>query len=258
MLSLLSVWIAETLVWINVTTNPTAEWVARQITEAFPWNEAPRYLIRDRDGIYGAIVTRRLRAMGIRDKPIAPASPWQNGYAERLIGSIRRECLDAGGCRDVLESTATDVLPKLVAANLADKVDVRQTISIDIRDRHAIAMIVVSRFVGLAGVVDDAVPERDAAPRQLVCELKVVKRADTGSRLDLRGHGTAPATAYPGDRRGRTGWSCRLRATAGAALAVSIDGLRRRTVVPATPAATAKPNTTFTRTDTDRMTRSSL
>jgi transposase InsO family protein len=82
------------LVWINVTTNPTAEWVARQITEAFPWNEAPRYLTRDRDGIYGAIVTRRLRAMGIRDKPIAPAPPWQNGYAERLIGSIRRECLD--------------------------------------------------------------------------------------------------------------------------------------------------------------------
>ena len=57
-------------------------------------DEAPRYLIRDRDGIYGAIVTRRLQAMGIRDKPIAPASPWQNGYAERLIGSIRRECLD--------------------------------------------------------------------------------------------------------------------------------------------------------------------
>jgi len=82
------------LVWINVTTNPTAEWIARQLTEAFPWNEAPRYLIRDRDRIYGAVVTRRLRAMGIRDKPIAPASPWQNGFAERLIGSIRRECLD--------------------------------------------------------------------------------------------------------------------------------------------------------------------
>ena len=82
------------LVWINVTTNPTAEWIARQITEAFPWNEAPRYLIRDRDRIYGTIVTRRLHAMGIRDKPIAPASPWQNGFAERLIGSIRRECLD--------------------------------------------------------------------------------------------------------------------------------------------------------------------
>jgi len=82
------------LVWINVTTNPTAEWVARQITEAFPWDGAPCYMIRDRDRIYGAVVTRRLRAMGIRDKPCAPASPWQNGFAERLIGSIRRECLD--------------------------------------------------------------------------------------------------------------------------------------------------------------------
>ena len=82
------------LVWINVTANPTAEWVARQITEAFPWDEAPHYLIRDRDRIYGSVVTRRLRAMGIRDKPTAPASPWQNGFAERLIGSIRRECVD--------------------------------------------------------------------------------------------------------------------------------------------------------------------
>src|SRR3981189_65704 len=82
------------LVWINVTANPTAEWVARQITEAFPWEEAPRPLIRDRDRIYGSVVTRRLRAMGIRDRPTAPASPWQNGFAERLIGSIRRECVD--------------------------------------------------------------------------------------------------------------------------------------------------------------------
>ena len=80
--------------WINVTTSPTAEWVARQLTEAFPWNEAPRYLIRDRDRIYGSVVTRRLRAIGIRDKPTAPASPWQNGFAERPIGSIRRECVD--------------------------------------------------------------------------------------------------------------------------------------------------------------------
>jgi hypothetical protein len=64
-----------------------------QIT-AFPWDEAPRYLIHDRDRIFRAIVTRRLRAMGIRDKPIASASPWQSGFAERLIGSIRRECID--------------------------------------------------------------------------------------------------------------------------------------------------------------------
>ncbi|HMH05772.1 MAG TPA: integrase core domain-containing protein [Terriglobales bacterium] len=80
--------------WISVTTNPTAEWVARQITEAFPWDGAPGYMIRDRDRIYGTVVTRRLRVMGIRDKPIAPASPWQNGFVERLIGSIRRECVD--------------------------------------------------------------------------------------------------------------------------------------------------------------------
>jgi hypothetical protein len=78
------------LIWINVTANPTAEWVARQITEAFPWDEAPDYLIRDRDRIYGTIVTRRLRAMGIRDKPIASASPWQNGFVERLIGCKQR------------------------------------------------------------------------------------------------------------------------------------------------------------------------
>src|SRR6266853_4497664 len=82
------------LVWTNATTNPTAEWIARQLTEAFPWEQAPCYLIRDRDSSYGAIVRNRVRAMGIRDRPIAPRSPWQNGHVERLIGSIRRECLD--------------------------------------------------------------------------------------------------------------------------------------------------------------------
>jgi hypothetical protein len=73
----------------SVQTGP-----ARQITEAFPWDTAPAYLIRDRDRAFGSVVRRRLRAMGIRDKPIAPLSPWQNSFAERLIGSIRRECLD--------------------------------------------------------------------------------------------------------------------------------------------------------------------
>src|SRR6266436_3185257 len=82
------------LISLSVTANPTAEWIAHQITDAFPWNEAPDYLIRDRDGSYGHAVTRRLAAMGIRDHPTAPRSPWQNGHAERLIGSIRRECLD--------------------------------------------------------------------------------------------------------------------------------------------------------------------
>ena len=66
----------------HVTAHPTAEWIAQQITEAFPWDDVPRYLIRDRDAVYGAVVTRGLRAMGIRDKPISAGSPWQNGFAE--------------------------------------------------------------------------------------------------------------------------------------------------------------------------------
>jgi len=83
-------------VWVSfgVTANPTAEWISRQITEAFPWDRAPSYLIRDRDTSYGSVFVRRLRAMGIRDRPIAFRSPWQNAYVERFIGSIRRECLD--------------------------------------------------------------------------------------------------------------------------------------------------------------------
>ena len=82
------------IVWIGVITSPTAEWIAGQITEAFPWDSAPGYLIRDRDCVFGSVVRQRLRAMDIRDKPIAPWSPWQNGFAARLIGSIRQECLD--------------------------------------------------------------------------------------------------------------------------------------------------------------------
>jgi transposase InsO family protein len=82
------------LISLSVTANPTAEWIVRQVTDAFPWNEAPDYLIRDRDGSYGHAVTNRLAAMGIRDHPTAARSPWQNGHAERLIGSIRGECLD--------------------------------------------------------------------------------------------------------------------------------------------------------------------
>jgi transposase InsO family protein len=82
------------LVWTSATANPTSEWIARQIIEAFPWDEAPHYPIRDRDSSYGVIVRKRIRAMGIRDRPTAPRSPWQNGRTERLIGSIRRECLN--------------------------------------------------------------------------------------------------------------------------------------------------------------------
>jgi transposase InsO family protein len=82
------------LLWLAVTSHPNAEWIARQLTEACGWKEPPRYLVRDRDGSYGEAFIHRLRTMGIRDRPIAARSPWQNGYAERLIGSIRRECLD--------------------------------------------------------------------------------------------------------------------------------------------------------------------
>jgi len=82
------------LLWFEVTRHPTAEWLARQITEAFPWASAPSYLVRDNDRAYGHVFTSRVGAMGIRDRPISPASPWQNGYAERLIGTLRRECLD--------------------------------------------------------------------------------------------------------------------------------------------------------------------
>jgi transposase InsO family protein len=82
------------LLWFEVTRHPTAEWLARQITEAFPWTSAPAYLVRDNDRAYGDVFKSRVRAMGIRDRPISLGSPWQNAYVERLIGTVRRECLD--------------------------------------------------------------------------------------------------------------------------------------------------------------------
>jgi len=82
------------VVHFNVTTHPSAEWTARQIVNAFPYEAAPRFLIRDRDGIYGEYFQNRVKSLGIEEVPIAPRSPWQNPYCERVIGSIRRECLD--------------------------------------------------------------------------------------------------------------------------------------------------------------------
>ena len=78
----------------NVTANPTAEWTGRQMVEAFPWNDAPRYLLRDRDKRYGEAFSRQLRALGMEQVLTGPRKPWQNPYVERLIGSVRRECLD--------------------------------------------------------------------------------------------------------------------------------------------------------------------
>jgi putative transposase len=82
------------VVHFNVTAHPTAEWTARQVVEAFPWDETPRYLLRDRDRVYGAFFRRRIQNMGLEDVMTAPQSPWQNPYLERLIGSIRRDVLD--------------------------------------------------------------------------------------------------------------------------------------------------------------------
>jgi putative transposase len=82
------------VIHFNVTAHPTSEWTAQQIAEAFPWDTAPGYLLHDRDSIYGGPFCQRVRGMGTREVLTAPQSPWQNPYAERLIGSIRRECLD--------------------------------------------------------------------------------------------------------------------------------------------------------------------
>jgi len=82
------------ILWLGVTAQPTAEWIANQLTAACGWEQIPRDLIRDRDACYGGVFVRRVRSLGIRDHPTSARSPWQNGYVERLIGSIRRECLD--------------------------------------------------------------------------------------------------------------------------------------------------------------------
>jgi putative transposase len=82
------------VIHFNITEHPTAQWTAQQVVDAFPWDEAPRYLLRDRDCIYGDAFRRRVRNRGIEEVIIAPRSPWQNPYVERLIGSIRRELLD--------------------------------------------------------------------------------------------------------------------------------------------------------------------
>jgi putative transposase len=82
------------IVRFDVTEHPTATWLSQQVTEAFPWDTAPHYLLRDRDASYGANFRRRVEAMGIVEVMTAPRSPWQNAYVERVIGSIRRECLD--------------------------------------------------------------------------------------------------------------------------------------------------------------------
>jgi transposase InsO family protein len=82
------------IVHFNVTKHPTAQRTAQQVVEAFPWDEAPRYLLRDRDCIYGVAFRQRVQHMSIKEVLTAPQSPWQNPYVERLIGSIRRECLD--------------------------------------------------------------------------------------------------------------------------------------------------------------------
>ena len=82
------------VVHVNITESPTATWTAQQVVNAFPDDTAPKYLLRDRDSIYGSVFGRRVDGMGIQQKLISPRSPWQSPYVERFIGSIRRECLD--------------------------------------------------------------------------------------------------------------------------------------------------------------------
>jgi transposase InsO family protein len=135
------------LVHHAVTAHPTSEWVARQMTEAFPWDTAPKCLVRDRDAVYGHVVRRRLRALGIRDRPTAPRSPWQNAYVERLIGSIRRESTDQGDCarRDASSSDRDDVCQLLQRGSPAPVASERCSIS---RPIECFGRIIAEPMVG--------------------------------------------------------------------------------------------------------------
>jgi transposase InsO family protein len=86
------------IMWLGVTANPTAEWIARQLTEACGWEAAPDYVVRDRDCAYAEAYVRQLRAIGVRDRPTAPRSPWQNAYAERLIARSGERCSTVSLC----------------------------------------------------------------------------------------------------------------------------------------------------------------
>ena len=117
------------ILWLGVTAHPTAEWIANQLTAACGWEQLPRYLIRDRDACYGDIFVRRIRSLGIRDYPTSARSPWQNGYAERLIGSIRRECLvSTGRCcplASIYEAMGIPLGQKIEAEKNGDTVLIR-------------------------------------------------------------------------------------------------------------------------------------
>jgi putative transposase len=120
------------VVHFNVTEHPTAHWTAQQIVDAFPDDSAPAYLLRDRDAVYGEQFRRRVKGMGIEEVVTAPYSPWQNPFAERLIGSIRRECLDhvlvlsEGHLRRILASYFAYYHPARTHLSLAkDAPDVR-------------------------------------------------------------------------------------------------------------------------------------
>ena len=122
------------VVHFNVTTNPTDEWTAQQVVEAFPWDTAPRYLLRDRDNIYGDWFRQRVTNMGIEEVLTAPHSPWQNPYSERLNGSIRRESLD----RTIIfgEGHLRTVLKKYF--DYYNRYRVHQSLEMDAPDRREI------------------------------------------------------------------------------------------------------------------------